>query len=165
MEQLKLRIYPDPCLGKKAKEVEIFDKRLLSIVEAMSELMYINNGIGLAAPQVGLSARIITVDVGKGLEVMVNPSIVSRSEKSDTMDEGCLSLPGLAIKIARPTIVEVEGRDVCGNLIIKKCEGLLAKCIQHEIDHLEGKLLLDYLNPFQRVFAVNKKRSSQNKKL
>jgi peptide deformylase len=158
MSVLQLRTYPDPCLRVKTKPVEIFDQDLRDILKAMADMMYLNKGIGLAAPQVGLGIEVVVVDIGEGLINFVNPVILERSRKMSGMEEGCLSLPGVTVTVKRPEEVKVRAQDDRGEFFMKKFTGLAATAVQHEIDHLNGKLIIDHLDPVRHFIASRKLR-------
>ena len=160
MSVLQLRTYPDPCLRVKTKPVEIFDKDLRATLKAMADMMYLNRGIGLAAPQVGLGIEVVVVDIGEGLINFVNPVILERSKKTSRMEEGCLSLPGVTVTVKRPEGVTVRARDERGEFFMKKFTGLAATAVQHEIDHLNGRLIIDYLDPVRHFIASRKLKIS-----
>ena len=132
----------DPILRKKAKKVEKIDDRVKILLEDMKETMYAADGVGLAAPQVGVLKRIILVDVGEGLLEMINPEIVeSCGEEID--EEGCLSLPGVNGDVCRPEAVTVKGLNPQGQEIVIEAKNLFARALCHEIDHLNGVLFTD----------------------
>lgn len=162
MNTLELKTHPDQCLRIKTKPVERFDSELESIVRAMADTMYLNQGIGLAATQVGVGLDLMIIDTGEGLTVFINPEIVERSSKKAKMEEGCLSLPGVTVNVARSERIKVRAQDIRGEAFLKTFDGLMAKVIQHEIDHLNGKLLIDYLNPVLRLFADRKLSRQKN---
>ncbi|MBI4619252.1 MAG: peptide deformylase [Desulfobacterales bacterium] len=152
MSILKILTYPDPVLKKKAKPVEIIDERIKKLAEDMIETMYAAPGVGLAAPQVGESLRVITVDVTRkeeGLIVLINPEIIS-SEGECTEEEGCLSVPDFKEIVQRKEKVLVKGLDLEGRKIQIPAEGLLAIAFQHEIDHLDGILIIDRVSRLKR---------------
>ncbi|RJP56849.1 MAG: peptide deformylase [Deltaproteobacteria bacterium] len=152
MSILKILTYPDPVLKKKAKPVEMINVRIKNLVEDMLETMYAAPGIGLAAPQVGESLRVITVDVTRkeeGLIVLINPEIIS-GEGECTEEEGCLSVPDLKEIVQRKEKVLVKGLDLEGRKIQIPAEGLLAIAFQHEIDHLDGILIIDRVSRLKR---------------
>ena len=134
-----LRIEGDPILRKTSKEVKEITPKIVELVDDMLETMYEANGVGLAAPQVGVLKRIVVIDVGEGPIVLINPEI-TRTEGSQTGDEGCLSLPGKAGVVTRPNYVKVRALDE--NMVERELEGteLLARAFCHEIDHLDGHL-------------------------
>ncbi len=150
MAVLEIKKYPDSVLREKAKSVENVDGKLVKLAEDMLETMYAAPGIGLAAPQVGESLRIIVFDVGHSQgepepHVLINP-VITASEGEEIAEEGCLSLPGIYTNVKRAAKVEVKGYDLDGNEVVMQAEGLMARVLQHEIDHLEGKLLIDRLS-------------------
>ena len=132
----------DDVLRKHARKVEKFDERLHTLLNDMAETMVAGNGVGLAAPQVGVLKRCCVIDVGEGLIELVNPEIVSR-EGEVTVIEGCLSVPDRAGKVVRPEKVKVRAQDRNGEPIEVEGEGLLAVCLCHELDHLDGILYVD----------------------
>ncbi|HEY8497182.1 MAG TPA: peptide deformylase [Limnochordales bacterium] len=141
---------PDPVLRKKAQPVERVTKRVQKLIRDMADTMYAANGAGLAAPQVGVSERIIVVDAGDGLVALVNPRILA-AEGSEVDVEGCLSIPNVSLYVERAARVEVEGWDERGRTVRIKAGGLLARALQHEIDHLDGILITDKGSPIQRT--------------
>jgi peptide deformylase len=161
MSDLELKIYPESCLRIKTNPVDDFKKNLSGVLHSMADIMYVNNGIGLAATQVGIGASFLVVDIGEGLRFFLNPEVVERSKEMSTMEEGCLSLPGVAVNVKRPKMVTVKARDEKGEPFVKRLDGLMARVVQHEIDHLHGKLIIDYLNPVKRFVAS--KRLSKSK--
>ena len=164
MSVLELKTYPDPCLRIKTKPVEEFSQDLETTLRAMASIMYSKQGIGLAATQVGLGLRALVVDTGEGLMNLVNPIITELSKEKTKMEEGCLSLPDVTVDLARPESVKIRAQDEQGEFFIKKFTGLAAKVIQHEMDHLDGKLLIDYLDPIRGFIAKYKLRSAKRKK-
>lgn len=154
MATLEIRKYPDEILKKKAEKIETLDSNLQKLIDDMIETMYKANGIGLAAPQVGVSKRLIIVDTSpkqenQGLIVLINPEII-QSEGEILSEEGCLSLPGFLTRLKRKERVLVRGTDRKGKEIEIEAEGLLARALQHEIDHLDGTLLIDRISPLKR---------------
>jgi len=143
---LKLKIYGEnePVLRLKAKPISKITKRHRVLVKDMLETMYHANGVGLAAPQVGVSERLIVIDVGDGPIVLFNPQIVA-AEGQDRDVEGCLSIPGRSEYITRAAKVKATGINLDGKPVTVEGEGLLARALQHEIDHLDGILFIDYL--------------------
>ena len=142
--------YPDPILKKKSEEVRYDDKSLRSLTLQMIESMKKNQGIGLAAPQIGLSKKIIIVTEGEESHAFLNPRIVKQSKEKERDEEGCLSLPGLFVKVLRPKQVEVVAQTVEGEEVRVKARGLGARIFQHEIDHIEGKLIIHRISPLAR---------------
>ena len=136
----------DDILRKKAKTVEKIDERLKLLISDMIDTMHQADGVGLAAPQVGILKRIVVIDVGDGVHALINPKIISRSgEEIDY--EGCLSIPGIRGKVRRPASVVVKALDRDGREIELKADGLLARAVCHETDHLEGILFIDKIIP------------------
>lgn len=137
-----IRKYGDEILRKKAKKVEKFDERLSQLLDDMAETMYQANGVGLAAPQVGILKRAVVIDVGEGLVELINPVIVEQ-EGEQVEVEGCLSVPDVLGEVKRPKMVRVEAQDRMGNKIELSGEDLMARAICHEVDHLDGVLFVD----------------------
>ena len=162
--ELKIRILGDPALRKKAKKVIQANSEHSRILSQMARLMYEAKGIGLAAPQVGINQSMIVADIGSGLYKLINPKIVSRHGKQ-AMEEGCLSVPGVYVKIKRAKKVCVECLDEAGKPQKIEALDLLACVLQHEIDHLEGKLIVDYASLFKKLALKNKLKNLANEKL
>lgn len=137
-----IRELGDEILRKKSKYVDKFDNRLEVLISDMIETMRAANGVGLAAPQVGILKRVVVIDVGEGLIELVNPEIIS-SEGEIVDVEGCLSVPGILGEVARPAKVKVKAQDKKGNPVEIEGEGLLARALCHEIDHLNGTIFVD----------------------
>ncbi len=142
MAKLKIMVAGDPVLRDVAKPVERIDKKLQRLLKDMAETMYAADGVGLAAPQVGVSKRIVVIDVGEGLYELINPVIVKK-EGSVLGSEGCLSVPDYEGEVERAEYVECEFTDKTGQRMLLSANGLLAICIQHELDHLDGVLFID----------------------
>ena len=157
MTQLSILRYPDARLHKTASPVTVFDESLKKLVQDMAQTMYEAPGVGLAATQVDVHKQVIVLDVSDRhdtLVVLVNPEIVEASGISD-IEEGCLSVPGVYDIVERAERVRVRAHDQHGNLFTLEAQGLLAVCIQHEMDHLKGKVFVEYLSQLkqQRVRA------------
>ena len=148
-----VRLFGDPVLKQRSREVEELDGSLAGLVEAMYESMYEAVGLGLAAPQVGVQKRLFTYDVGEGPSVLVNPVIVETTGEL-VFEEGCLSVPGLKFEITRPKVVTVQGVDLHGNEVVFEGDDVLGRLLLHEVDHLDGVLLLDRLEPDERKRAL-----------
>lgn len=154
----------DPVLRTPAQPVTTFDDDLRSLVDDMFETMYHAEGVGLAAPQIGLSRRVLVVDVrdeedpGSGRFALINPEIVAVSRETEKASEGCLSIPGLEELVERPAVVEVRGRDAEGDEVSIQADDLLARALQHEIDHLDGVLFLDRVSVLKRRMLLKKWR-------
>ncbi|MDF2499930.1 MAG: def1 [Anaerosporomusa subterranea] len=145
MAILDIRKAGDPVLKQKAAPVEKITKKIKELIESMTETMYVADGVGLAAPQIGVSQRIIVIDVGDGLIGLVNPVIVEH-EGLECATEGCLSIPGVFGDVERASRVTVEALDRNGKSVRIVADGLLARALQHEIDHLEGVLFIERSN-------------------
>ena len=157
---MEIVTYPDPVLKRKALQVENIDGEIQSLIDNMSTLMYQSSGIGLAANQVGVEKRVIIFDIdykekGKNLTVLINPEIIIAEDKIE-FEEGCLSVPDFQGKINRKRLVQVHGLDRDGKSISIEVEDLTAICIQHEIDHLNGTLILDHVSHLKR--SIYKRR-------
>ncbi len=138
----QLRYEDDPILRKKSREVEEIDYRIKTLVQDMLDTMYKEEGVGLAAPQVGILKRVVVIDIGEGPIVLINPKIIEEEGKNIDL-EGCLSIPGKSGKVCRPEKVKVEYMDIEGNTNIVEGTALLARALCHEIDHLNGILYTD----------------------
>ena len=161
MTKKKIIIEPDTILRKKSEILEKVDNELRNLMDDMLETMYAAPGIGLAAVQVGILKRLIVIDISKDKEkknplFLINPEIVSKSNKTSTYEEGCLSLPGYFAEIERPAECKIEYLDYEGKKSEMEANGLLATCIQHEVDHLNGVLFIDYLSKLKKDMIVKK---------
>ncbi len=160
MSIMKILTFPDPRLRTVADPVEKFDKSLKKLTDDMLETMYSENGIGLAATQVNVHKRVIVMDISEERNeprVFINPEVEIKSNKSlFTFSEGCLSVPGFNEEITRPDQIILKWQNLDGDRLEDEPEGLLTVCIQHEIDHLEGKLMVDYLSTLKRDRIRNK---------
>jgi len=143
---IKIRTSEEPVLRQKSREITKITKKIKVLAQDMLDTMYQANGVGLAAPQVGISERIVVIDVGTGPIVLINP-VITKAEGKNRDVEGCLSLPGRNEYVTRAEKVSVVALDLTGKQINLTGEGLLARAFQHEIDHLNGILFIDYLNP------------------
>ena len=143
-------IYPDDILRQPCADVERINEETVALADNMLETMYKNNGVGLAAPQIGILQRIIVIDVGQGPIVLFNPKILKKIGKTDS-EEGCLSIPGITLKVKRAERVEAEGLDKNNQKIGIKAKGYLAYALQHEIDHLNGILILDRIGIWEKL--------------
>ena len=170
MAILPILIYPDPILKQKSIPVEIIDDEIVNLAENMLETMYQapGTGVGLAAPQVGRNQRLIVIDINRRAEepgdskpiILVNPEIVE-SEGETTCDEGCLSVPGYTVDITRSEKIKVCGLDLQGNSVEIKADELLAIILQHEIDHLDGNLIIDHVSSLKRELYRRKLKKAQ----
>jgi peptide deformylase len=143
---LQLRLYPDALLCTKAFPVKDVNGTVRSLMEAMGSFMAEHNAIGLAAPQVGIAQRVFVADIGNGLLALANPEIAS-PEGEEFLQEGCLSLPKIRVDVPRPWSIVVRGLNADGKEIEREVQGLLARVIQHEIDHLNGVLIVHHGSP------------------
>jgi len=147
---MDIRTYGDPVLRTKAEPVLVIDDEIHSICELMVEVMIRRNGVGLAAPQIGISKRIFVLDADDEFHILINPELVERSEEVEETTEGCLSVPGVDAPASRSIRAVVEGLNLNGERIRLEGEGLIARAIQHEMDHLNGNLFLDQLSTARR---------------
>jgi peptide deformylase len=154
-----IRVYPDPVLRTEAATVQAFDDELRRLADDMLETMYDAPGVGLAAPQIGISKRIFVADVGEGPFVVVNPQIVETSGEW-TFEEGCLSIPEHWWEFERPAFARAVGQDLDGNTVEYAGDELLGRVLQHETDHLDGRLLIDRLGRAQRKRALAELREA-----
>ena len=159
---------PNKILRQVSKQVEKVGEEEKKIMDDMLETMYQANGIGLAAIQIGIPKRIIVIDLAKGEEkknpmYFVNPVIKNKNQNLATYEEGCLSVPDQFAEVNRPSTCEVEYLDYHGEKKILKAEGLIATCIQHEMDHLQGILFIDYLSKLKKSMIIKKLSKDKNK--
>ena len=169
MDLLQIKTYNDPILRQKCERVENFDKNIRMLYKKMLKVMLHANGIGLAAPQVGINKQIIVVDANSAngyrssmnsFICLANPKIIEKSDKQHKEFEGCLSLPDISARVKRPKQIRVEGWSLNKNKYISiTAEGLLARVIQHEVDHLKGVLIIDYLPLWHKLKAIKKLNS------
>ena len=161
MSKKEIVIEPDPILRKKSVNLEKVDDELRGLLDDMLETMYSAPGIGLAAVQIGVLKRLIVIDISKEKDkknplFLINPEIISRSNKTSIYEEGCLSLPGHFAEIERPAECHVKYIDYSGKEKEIKADGLLSTCIQHEVDHLNGILFIDYLSKLKKDMILKK---------
>ena len=153
MNKLEVLHFPDKRLRKVAEPVKNVDQEIKNIIDDMFFTMYEEKGIGLAATQVNIHKRIIVIDISENKNekiFLINPEILLLSDETDDMEEGCLSVPGFYETVSRPKTIKVSSLDYEGNLKEFHADGLLATCIQHEIDHLNGKLFVDHISTLKR---------------
>lgn len=161
-EYKRVRILGDPVLREPARPVASFDEHLRELVRRMFAIMRDAGGIGLAAPQAGVPLRVVTIDLGPAEEdapgvgplTLVNPVVTAASDEVEPFEEGCLSLPGVSLEIVRPSRVTVEFVDEHGGRHVLEADGLLARVVQHELDHLDGVLIVDRATPAERLRAL-----------
>lgn len=153
MSDFKILIFPNPKLRKVAKEIIIFDKSLEILAHKMLETMYEAEGIGLAATQIDIHIRLVVMDLSEERDkprVFVNPEYTILDKSPFIYEEGCLSIPGFNEKISRPSKILLKWQDLKGDFHQEEPQGIFTVCAQHEIDHLDGKLFVDYLSPIKR---------------
>ncbi|PIQ90692.1 MAG: peptide deformylase [Candidatus Omnitrophica bacterium CG11_big_fil_rev_8_21_14_0_20_41_12] len=148
--KLKIRVFDDPALRKKAKLINRITSEHGRILSQMAASMYEGGGIGLAAPQVGISEQLVVMDIGEGLYKLINPRVVKR-QGTQAISEGCLSVPGICIKVKRAKRVWVEAKDEDNQPLKIEADDLFACVLQHEIDHLKGKLIIDYASLLDKL--------------
>ena len=165
MSDLKILIFPDPKLRKVAKKINKFDKSLEMLSKSMLKTMYEAEGIGLAATQVDIHIRLVVMDLSEERNeprVFVNPEYTILDKSPFTYEEGCLSIPGFNEEISRPSKILLKWQDLQGNFHEEKPDGIFTVCAQHEIDHLDGKLFVDYLSPIKRDRIRKKLENRRN---
>ena len=165
MSDLKILIFPDPKLRKVAKKIEKFDKSLEILSKNMLKTMYEADGIGLAATQVDIHIRLVVMDLSEERNqprVFVNPEYTILDKSPFTYGEGCLSIPGFNEEISRPSKILLKWQDLQGNFHEEQPDGIFTVCAQHEIDHLDGKLFVDYISPIKRE-RIRKKLENNRK--
>ncbi|WP_338862404.1 peptide deformylase [Mycetohabitans rhizoxinica] len=165
MALLNILHYPDKRLHKVAKPVERVDERIRKLVADMAETMYAAPGVGLAATQVDVHERVVVIDVSDtrdALRVFINPEIVWSSDERKVNEEGCLSVPGIYDSVERAERVRVRALNENGESFELECEGLLAICIQHEMDHLLGKVFVEYLSPLKQMRIKTKMKKLEH---
>lgn len=158
--------FPDPRLRTVAKPVTRVDDRIRTLIDNMFETMYDAPGIGLAASQVDVHEQVIVIDISEDRSeprVFINPEITVLDDELGSYDEGCLSIPGFYESVDRPTHIRVKALDRDGNVFEEVPDGVLAVCIQHEMDHLQGKLFVDYLSPLKRNRIRSKLEKQQRR--
>ena len=163
MSVLAIRVLGDPVLREETKPVEEITDEIRALVANMFETMYVAKGIGLAAPQVGRTERIAVIDVDGQKFTIINPEIVTADTKTAKAEEGCLSIPDVYGDVERPARVKVRALDIEGKEFEVEADELLGRCLQHEIDHLHGKLFLDYMSVLKRRSALNKWTKEKDK--
>lgn len=165
MSDLKILIFPDPKLRKVAKKIDKFDKSLEMLSKNMLKTMYEAEGIGLAATQVDIHIRLVVMDLSEERNeprVFINPEYTILDRSPFTYEEGCLSIPGFNEEISRPSKILLKWQDLQGNFHEEKPDGIFTVCAQHEIDHLDGKLFVDYLSPIKRDRIRKKLENRRN---
>lgn len=165
---MKIKLFGDPALRKKARSIKQITEDHRQILSQMAKLMYESSGVGLAAPQVGIDESMIVVDTGSGLYKLINPEVIKKTG-AQAIEEGCLSVPGVCIKVRRAKQVKVKAQDEFAKPVTIEAEDLLACVLQHEIDHLKGRLIVDYASFFEKRKIAGKleeiKRRSRDEEL
>ena len=165
MSDLKILIFPDPKLRKVARKIDKFDKSLEMLAQNMLQTMYEAEGIGLAATQIDVHVRLVVMDLSEQRNeprVFVNPEYTILDKSPFTYGEGCLSIPGFKEEISRPSKILLKWQDLQGNFHEDQPDGIFTVCAQHEIDHLDGKLFVDYLSPIKRDRIRKKLENKRN---
>jgi peptide deformylase len=151
---MNIRTYGDPTLRQRAQPVDVIDDEIRDLCHLMIEVMLRENGVGLAAPQIGISKQIFVLDASDEIHVFINPELIELSDEKQETKEGCLSVPGVDAVVARSARAVVEGYNLEGERVRLEGEGLIARAIQHEMDHLNGNLFLDQLSTARRQSLV-----------
>ena len=164
----KILLYPDPLLLITSARISKFDENLASLSKDLIDTMYDADGVGLAAPQIGINKRIFVMDCSrddeeKDCRIVINPEIEHESEELCSYKEGCLSIPGITEEISRPKVIKVVYQGVNGVLQRNKYDDLWSTCFQHELDHLNGKLFIDHLRPMKKILVKNKMKKTSKK--
>ena len=166
----KIVLYPNSLLLRISARIEKFDENLVSLSRDLIDTMYEADGVGLAAPQLGINKRIFVIDCSredekKDCRIVINPEIEHQSEELSLYKEGCLSIPGITEEVLRPKVVKVIYQDIKGVLQRSTFDDLWSTCFQHELDHLNGKLFIDHLRPMKKILVKNKiKKTSKKEK-
>ena len=165
---MQIIVAPDSRLNQISKKIEIIDAFIISTLNQMLECMYQNNGIGLAAPQVGILKRLIVIDCSDNKDIkkplkFINPEITKLSKNISEFEEGCLSLPSQYAKVTRPSEITLKYTNIEGLICESKFSGLEATCIQHEIDHLDGKLFVDHISKLKKNIIIKKLKKLKKK--
>jgi peptide deformylase len=160
-KKVEIVTYPEEVLRQKAEPIDEIDDEIRDLADKMTELMFKEEGVGLAAPQVGVGKRLIVVNLEDDFHIMINPELVERSDEEGSAEEGCLSVPGPEAPVSRSTRVVVKGIDLEGNEVKLTREGLGARVFQHEIDHVNGKLFIDHLSDAERSVTLREYRKMQ----
>jgi peptide deformylase len=160
---LRIRFYGDPSLRKHALPVAAVTDKDRAVFQEMAEAMRLAGGVGLAAPQVGINRQFLIIDIGEGLTVLVNPRITKKSG-SQAMEEGCLSLPGVYVKVKRARSIKVDAMNEFNEKVSFSVKDLMARAVQHEIDHLRGRVIIDYASFFEKIRLRKKLKYFLNRK-
>lgn len=155
---MEIVTYPEEVLRREADPIEDINQEIRDLADKMTEVMFREEGVGLAAPQVGVGKRLIVVNLEDDFHILINPEIVERSEEEEVREEGCLSVPGPEAPVSRSTKVVAKGVDLEGNEIELTREGMAARVFQHEVDHVNGKLFIDHLSEAERSLTLREYR-------
>lgn len=161
---MEIVTYPEEVLRREAEPIDEIDQEIRDLADKMTEVMFKAEGVGLAAPQIGVGKRLIVVNLEDDFRVLVNPELVERSDEEEAEQEGCLSVPGPEAPVNRAVSVVVKGTDLDGNEVELTREGLAARVFQHEIDHINGKLFIDHLSQVERSVTLREYRKQQEEK-
>lgn len=161
--KLKVRTFGDPCLERLSEQVQAIGPAERMLIESMIKTMYVEDGVGLAAPQVGINRRIFVADIGDGPMAVVNPKILKK-EGTIVMEEGCLSVPGINVEIERPHMIRLHYLDENGMQQEKDLTDLKARVVLHEMDHLDGKMIIDYIAPSEREKFIRQFKEKSDQK-
>jgi len=162
MSVIEVVRFPNQILRQQCEPVTNITDEVISLVDNMAETMYAYKGVGLAAPQIGVTQNVIVLDIGQGLVRLINPEI-SASEGTKANGDGCLCLPDLSVTVERSERIQIKGIDRKGNPVTIEADGLLARALQHEIDHLHGTLIIDKLSKLKRDLIIKRLRKQQLK--
>ena len=162
MSVIEVVRFPHQILRQQCEPVTTITDEIIKLVDDMAETMYAYKGVGLAAPQIGVAQNVIVLDIGQGLISLINPEI-SVSEGTEAKEEGCLCLPDLSVTVERSERIQIKGIDRKGNPVTIEADGLLARALQHEIDHLHGTLIIDKLSKLKRDLIIKRLRKQQLK--
>ena len=164
----KILLYPNPLLLETSIRIDKFDENVISLSRDLIDTMYDADGVGLAAPQIGINKRIFVIDCSreneeKDCRIVINPEIEHESEELSPYKEGCLSIPGITEEVLRPKVVKVIYQDITGVVQRNTFDDLWSTCFQHELDHLNGKLFIDHLRPMKKILVKNKIKKTAKK--
>ncbi len=165
MAILEIVEFPNPVLKEEARDLEGINDEILKLIDDMAETMYHAPGVGLAANQIGLAKRLLVADISKqdepkNLITLVNPRIIEMDEDTETMEEGCLSVPDFTAEVKRALKIKVQAKNLKGENILVTAEGFMARVLQHEIDHLNGKLFIDHIGRMKRSRYVKQRKKA-----
>ncbi len=160
---MEIVTYPEEVLRQPAEPIDEINQEIRDLADSMTEMMLKAEGVGLAAPQIGVGKRLIVVNLEDDFHILVNPELIERSDEEEAQEEGCLSVPGPEASVSRSERVVVRGTDLDGNEVELAREGLAARVFQHEVDHINGKLFIDHLSEAERSVTLREYRKQQEK--